>query len=471
MKSIIQNIFIFLFIFVFSLLISALSYIKYNEIVAQNISVVLRNDILKNDLVKVGFIFEQFKENSFSDIRIENKDYHSTKSVFNHDVQIPLYLDSNESVYNKNIIFKINLTPVYLFSFLVSLVSLILIKRYLKYQLQELKKELDQRNKREKEQMLVKITSEFIHDIKSPLATLEVSLNKVSGNETFALSNANQAIERIKEISASYIEQDNENENWSDLIILNNELENILSEKSAEHSNNITFTNSCLKSPFIIADRRKFNRIISNLINNSIEANSSNPSIEVLLESNSKETILTILDNGPGFEQKVLDNSLFSPLSTKPSGKGIGLSSAHYYLKMWGGNIKLCNKSNGGAKIEIKFRNFCDYQIIHIEDDELLQLVWKSEGKKITSEFYSFSEINDDFFNVLKKKDSIIYLDSNLGEIQGEDYIPEILKTGNFDKKIFMQTGKDKKSFKQCEGIVGVTDKKPNWLKKRISSQ
>ncbi len=98
------------------------------------------------------------------------------------------------------------------------------------------------------------------------------------------------------------------------------------------------------------------NRILSNIINNSMAALNGNSVKEILIQLTFKSEYLRIeiSDNGPGFPNEVLVNNLSKPYSFgKADGRGIGLYSAHRIIQQWCGNLYLFNANGAHVAIDL----------------------------------------------------------------------------------------------------------------------
>lgn len=100
----------------------------------------------------------------------------------------------------------------------------------------------------------------------------------------------------------------------------------------------------------------EFNRILSNIINNAIEATEGD-SIEIQI-SNRKiknQIVLSIQDRGKGIPSDVIDRlgeEGFSFGKTN-EGSGLGLFHAKQYLNSIGGSLSIFSQQNQGTLVQI----------------------------------------------------------------------------------------------------------------------
>ncbi len=108
--------------------------------------------------------------------------------------------------------------------------------------------------------------------------------------------------------------------------------------------------------PIMFIDKVRFSQLLTNLIKNSQESVKSNELniriVTTLSETIDNALILKFIDNGHGFNDKILEH-LFEPYeTTKPTGSGLGLAIVKKIVEEHGGNIKAYNEETG-AVIEI----------------------------------------------------------------------------------------------------------------------
>jgi signal transduction histidine kinase len=99
-------------------------------------------------------------------------------------------------------------------------------------------------------------------------------------------------------------------------------------------------------------------RILSNLINNSVEASAGKNIIQVSTIVSHNHTQLSISDHGSGIPPEIL-NALNAegqslPLSTKEKGHGIGMTAAKDDIRLAGGTMTIRSKVGQGTIVEIR---------------------------------------------------------------------------------------------------------------------
>ena len=110
--------------------------------------------------------------------------------------------------------------------------------------------------------------------------------------------------------------------------------------------------------PALLADRLQLRQVIVNLVRNAIEAlsDTANPQVWIQSEIADNLAVITIEDNGPGYQGKG-DSSPFDPFnSTKTGGMGLGLSICQTILDAHGTDIEYAASSHGGAAFKFTLR-------------------------------------------------------------------------------------------------------------------
>lgn len=121
------------------------------------------------------------------------------------------------------------------------------------------------------------------------------------------------------------------------------------------------YNNNCDSDFVAMLDTDRFQRVIRNIVSNSIKYAKKNERgrIELSAQTYQKSVIITLSDNGIGLEGKNLTKIFESfyradPARTKTSeGSGIGLSVARQIVELHGGKIWATGKENQGLTILI----------------------------------------------------------------------------------------------------------------------
>lgn len=112
------------------------------------------------------------------------------------------------------------------------------------------------------------------------------------------------------------------------------------------------------KLPKVFADPDQITQVLTNLLQNGLEAaapHSDNPQVQVSLSRTThNEVLLRVGDNGPGIEPAFAEQ-LFKPyFSTKQHGTGLGLSIVQTIVHEHGGEIHVAQSELGGAEFAVR---------------------------------------------------------------------------------------------------------------------
>jgi len=202
-----------------------------------------------------------------------------------------------------------------------------------------------------------KIAAQLAHDVRSPLMSLDMIVKNIQDIPSDHKRTLNAAVSRISDISNSFLEQYRfkgvqSSPDFSDEI-LPELLISIVEEKKIQHPDIdiglvINDDASDAKSKINPTD---FARVISNLINNAIEAGDDKNVVKVKLSRSDKFNIISISDCGEGISPEFLP-TIFDGVSIgKENGNGLGLSHAKAKVEEWGGEIFIHSEVNKGTVV------------------------------------------------------------------------------------------------------------------------
>jgi PAS domain S-box-containing protein len=109
----------------------------------------------------------------------------------------------------------------------------------------------------------------------------------------------------------------------------------------------------------IEADRSRVRQILNNLIRNALEALEGCPDPELSIgthldaSAEASYAVITVCDNGPGFQRELLARVFDPYVTSKPKGTGLGLAIVKRIVEEHGGRIDADNRPEGGARVRV----------------------------------------------------------------------------------------------------------------------
>jgi signal transduction histidine kinase len=138
----------------------------------------------------------------------------------------------------------------------------------------------------------------------------------------------------------------------------------------AEDAGVMLMTDPAQCGPCLWADPDQLLQVLVNLLQNGVEAygqagtadrpgvaggSGGRPrSVVLRVRSGRGSVIFTVLDSGPGLDEAAADQLLQPFHSTKHQGTGLGLSVARQIVEQHGGELRLSNRKEGGAQVEVR---------------------------------------------------------------------------------------------------------------------
>jgi signal transduction histidine kinase len=201
------------------------------------------------------------------------------------------------------------------------------------------------------------IAKQVAHDIRSPLSALEIAVGHEEWNNPEAKKLAHHALTRIKQIANDLLAKAKSQD--LELIDLTSVINELVEEKRAtigkDHFLEFDFSG---ESTLIRASKSVLSRVVSNLINNSVEAMPEGGSVKLKVKKDEGAVSLSIADKGKGISSEILSKLGQEPVSMgkegTESGSGIGLFHTFQSVKSWGGKIEIASQETVGTTVTIK---------------------------------------------------------------------------------------------------------------------
>jgi signal transduction histidine kinase len=208
----------------------------------------------------------------------------------------------------------------------------------------------------EKDRIYKEVSRQVAHDMQSPITALRF-LFRSSKLESEEREIYNYSLERMESILGDLSRTTKikdkllSNTSTSSTQSFTKQLRFLVNEKAAEHHPLKINTNiSNVENAKLALNSSQLLRIVSNLVNNSVEAGACD--LLISLSQKSSALLIEITDNGPGFPEKMLNPKVELRESNTNTGNGLGLYSAQVLLSKVEGELILSNLDKG-AKVQI----------------------------------------------------------------------------------------------------------------------
>ncbi|HPO95766.1 MAG TPA: HAMP domain-containing sensor histidine kinase [Elusimicrobiales bacterium] len=475
-KKLTSKIIIFdLIILIILLLIGLIFNSYYKQRIADQFSKALRNPLISGDN---RYVVTELSHSVLQDFQVFSWVKNDTvvfsvpetsfpKNPFIYSkAEVPIYFDEDKknevgklAFYYHRLSFVPYIFTIWLFLFFVSLFFLNrekkrIIKDYsvlMELELNKYKSELAEK---------------LAHDIKSPLSVIE-SVCKDLKEDKDKAELLRKVSERIISISQDLLEKyrtedkkDVVRQESIDFNKLNEVLSEVVSEKKILNPRiNIQLEVSKFDCEFIF-NKEELKRIISNLLNNSMEAKAE--SIKIKVFDDKDNIVISVEDNGRGMESEIVKKVGEKGFTYgKTEGNGLGIWSAKKTIEKYGGFLEIKSELRKGSIVSIKIPFKKSKVYVLIDDDPLVRKNWgiTAKNKKIKLDSYSSF---DEFLNKIDfyGKETEIYIDSDLADgVKGEEVSKKIYYLGF--KNIYLETGYEKNKFKNLNHIKDIVSKTP----------
>ncbi len=226
----------------------------------------------------------------------------------------------------------------------------------------------------EKERAFSLVSAQVSHDIRSPLMALEVALRDARGFPPEKRDLLRKATIRIRSIADDMLDctrkrkvvkperldADTLEVDAKELsrFPLRQSIQKILEEKVLSYPT-VEFVTDNLNGGFEVQGSPiVFERIVANLLQNSIEATAETdkPRVQIAIRSYSSKLQLTIMDNGVGIPSNILSRIGEVGFSYgKQKGNGFGVSFAKSKISEWGGDLQIFSSEGQGTMVNLNF--------------------------------------------------------------------------------------------------------------------
>lgn len=261
-----------------------------------------------------------------------------------------------------------------------------------------------------------RLATQVAHDIRSPLAALSMAEHDLAALPEDTRLIIRSAIGRIQDIASQLMLKAAAVQSGQGTAIdapspteptlLSAVIETLLAEKRMQYRSRLdvnieSFVDPGAQARFAQLQPREFKRVISNLINNAVEAIPDSGAIVLTLETNPDPEWITlkIKDTGRGIPAKILARLGERGFShQKEGGSGLGIHHARTSIESWGGKLAIESTEGTGTTVLIHlplssppawFKSSLEVtsqtQIVILDDDQSIHQVWQGRVESAAS--------------------------------------------------------------------------------------
>ena len=249
------------------------------------------------------------------------------------------------------------------------------------------------------------IATQVAHDIRSPLAALDAALKNAAAMPEDQRTMVRHAVNRIRDIANHLLEKNRQRvggpaageiSQGREIFLLSSVIDPVVTEKrvqfGARGGVDIDFDFGCeAYGLFAKICPTEFKRIISNLIDNAVEALGGAGSVRLGLGHDGAAAIITVSDTGKGIPPEVLARlGAKGETHGKEGGSGLGLFHARTTLETWGGSLAISSEPGKGTRVTLKLPKAAPppefvaelnlmpgRPVIILDDDSTIHQVWQ----------------------------------------------------------------------------------------------
>lgn len=317
---------------------------------------------------------------------------------------------------------------------------------------------------------LFMLSAQVAHDIRSPLAALDSITKEVEQLPGETRLVVQSAIGRIREIADDLIDRNRQRKAEGGTApdapapapqLLTAMIEPLISEKRLQFRSQAGIGIEARLGPetdglYANIQPAEFKRLLSNLVNNAVEALGDKGTVIVSLTPENDVIKIGIQDNGKGIPPEILKKlGQRGETHGKTGGSGLGLYYARTTVESWGGNLAIESAEGKGSVVTLTLPKTPrqaasaptqpqaggEKMAVLIDDDALVRMSWKLAAKKSGVTLHAFAApaeflAESSHFD----KNTPIHIDSELGEgVKGET-IAETLRAEGFTD-LTLETG------------------------------
>jgi signal transduction histidine kinase len=200
------------------------------------------------------------------------------------------------------------------------------------------------------------VTAHLLHELKNPLCGLQtfVSIRSMEGQTDPAWQLVAESTQRMHAMITEVVRILQEENRGPEYELSPREVITVVADKLKSAADIEVEINAECDGLLSSKDGNLIVLIMSNLIQNAVQAMANGGAIELSVRVESEQLVFAVRDTGPGIPEK-LRAALFTPVkSNKSGGTGVGLAISHELARHLGGDLLLASSSPAGSVFELR---------------------------------------------------------------------------------------------------------------------
>jgi signal transduction histidine kinase len=248
----------------------------------------------------------------------------------------------------------------------------------------------------EKEKLMSEVTAQLAHDIRSPLAALDMMASHMPELDDSKRILVRNATARIHNIANNLLDRSFNRDNNVSTQMFSSVIRSMLFEKREQYKDNhkvsIHETVDNTYGAFAKIQINDFKRMLSNLVDNAVQALTGNGFVRIALSQSDDHVVIEVFDNGKGIPPEHLHKVTEKGFTKRKDGSGLGLYFVYQKLKEWGGSLEIESTLNGGTTVKMILKKepppkwFVSEIVINdedeyvvLDDDFTIHEMWKNK--------------------------------------------------------------------------------------------
>jgi signal transduction histidine kinase len=206
-----------------------------------------------------------------------------------------------------------------------------------------------------------RMVANIAHDIRNPLSIIKTSaqrLRKKHDTDDEVFDYISEEVDQLNRILTSYLDFAGPDKTFSPqphsaARIITRCL--LVVEPEIEARGIIKTDNSSQNDLTIVADDKRAQQAVMNVLINAVQAVEDGGRIDLSLETRKPYGVIVIDDDGPGIKEKDIGEITKPFYTTRADGSGLGLSIVKSILEEHGGKLEIANRAGGGASVKLYF--------------------------------------------------------------------------------------------------------------------